>query len=391
MLPPLLEIYVVWHPDDLKGATVGAKLVDHFHGTAFTGLVGGAIEVFERSVGWLERAGSPRPIPAVAPQPQDPTPPELTVVVPVLGLALARAVEAGGPWASYVTEIAAAVGSQPESMFVVPVRLSDAPRAGALANAFADVQSARNNEFLSREVSQAIAQFVRGSGSRLKVFISHTKRAGSYRDDPARLVEQVRSAIHDTHLDDFFDAHDLQVGRDWSASLIDEAKTAALLAIRTDLYATRIWCQKEILTAKTAGMPVVILDALVDGEERGSFLMDHAPRFPIDGGNGIPRALAQLVDECLKRALWERQRQLAERVGVTEIAWWAPHAPEPVTFAQWLVDHPTIDDKAALTVLHPDPPLGEDEHAVLAQIGDISGLAGRLSFLTPRGLAGRGE
>lgn len=390
MLPPLLEIYVVWHPDDVEGSSVGATLIDHFHGTAFTGLVGGAIEVFERSVGWSDRTSSPRPIPAIAPQPHDPTPPELTVVVPVLGLGFARAVEAGGAWSGYISEITGAVGAGSEPIFVVPVRLSDAPHAGALAEAFAPYQSTRNDEFLSREVSQAIAQFVRGSEQPLKVFISHTKRAGSYRDDPARLVQQVRSAIQDTHLDDFFDAHDLQVGRDWSARLIAEAETAALLAIRTDLYATRVWCQKEVLTAKIAGMPVVILDALVDGEERGSFLMDHAPRFPIDGGNGIPRALAQLVDECLKRALWDRQRQLAEREGITDVAWWAPHAPEPVTFAQWLIDQSTTPEDDVVRVLHPDPPLGEDERAVLEQLGDISGLDGRLVILTPRGLAGHG-
>jgi hypothetical protein len=134
----------------------------------------------------------------------------------------------------------------------------------------------------------------------------------------------------------------------------------------------------------------VILDALVDGEERGSFLMDHAPRFPIDGGNGIPRALAQLVDECLKRALWERQRQLADREGITGVSWWAPHAPEPVTFAKWLIDRDTPED-GEVTVLHPDPPLGEDERGVLEQLGHISGLGGRLVILTPRGLAGHGE
>lgn len=391
MLPPLLEIYVVWHPDDVEGAAVGATLIDHFHGTAFTGLVGGAIEVFERSTGWSERTGPPRSIPAVSRQPDDPAPPELTVVVPVLGLRFAKAVEAQRGWSAYVAEITTSAAAAPESMFVVPVRLSHSPSGGALANAFAKYQAARNDEFLAREVSQAIAQFVRRSEQPLKVFLSHTKRRGSYRDDPGRLVQQVRAAIQDTRLDDFFDAHDLQVGRDWSAQIVSEAETAALLAIRTDLYATRVWCQREILVAKTAGMPVVILDALVDGEERGSFLMDHVPRFPIDGGNGIPRALAQLVDECLKRALWERQRQLAEREGISEIAWWAPHAPEPVTFAEWLANRTNTPPTSELTILHPDPPLGADERAVLEQLGHIAGLEGRLVILTPRGLAVSGD
>jgi len=36
-----------------------------------------------------------------------------------------------------------------------------------------------------------------------------------------------------------------------------------------------------MLIAKRAGMPIVILDAPVLGEERGSFLMDHVPRVPV--------------------------------------------------------------------------------------------------------------
>lgn len=48
LLPPVLEIFVVWHPGDDAGATVAGWLLDHFHGTAFSGLIGGAVEVYTR-------------------------------------------------------------------------------------------------------------------------------------------------------------------------------------------------------------------------------------------------------------------------------------------------------------------------------------------------------
>ena len=44
MLPPVLEIYVVWHPGDGAGAVTAEDFVQHFHGTPFTGLIGGAVE-----------------------------------------------------------------------------------------------------------------------------------------------------------------------------------------------------------------------------------------------------------------------------------------------------------------------------------------------------------
>ena len=47
MLPPTLEIYVVWHPNDPAGQTAAQQFIEHFHGTAFSGLIGGAVIIEE--------------------------------------------------------------------------------------------------------------------------------------------------------------------------------------------------------------------------------------------------------------------------------------------------------------------------------------------------------
>jgi hypothetical protein len=394
MLPPLLEIYVVWHPEDEGGASVADRLIDHFHGTAFTGLIGGAIEVFVRSEGWSTPTDAPRPLPYVKAPPYDLAEAELTVVVPVLGAQLAAAVEDGGPWRDYIHQLRGEADARPEGICVLPVRLPTAVSQGALYDTIGDLQSTPPGDALCRDLAQAIAQFAQGGTQRLKVFLSHTKRAGPS-DAPETLVRRVREVILDTKLEDFFDAQDLQPGCDWSAELLAEAATGALLAIRTDLYATREWCQKEVLTAKRAGMPVVILDALALGEDRGSFLMDHMPRIPVHAGaddDAILRALGQLVDECLKRALWHRQQELAVREGADVAAWWAPHAPEPVTLVAWLNEEAAaLASDHEVVVLHPDPPLGRDELQTLDELATLCGLGDRLEILTPRGLAIRGS
>lgn len=98
VLPPILEVYVLWHPaDEAAGRPVMDRLVAHFHGNAYSGLLGGAIEVFARSQGWRDAAGSPRPLPPVEPGPGAEVPAtELTAVVVWMGLGLARVVEAEG-------------------------------------------------------------------------------------------------------------------------------------------------------------------------------------------------------------------------------------------------------------------------------------------------------
>ena len=331
MLPPLLEIYVVWHPADHDGQAVADELIDHFHGTAFSGLIGGAIEVFVRSEGWSGDDDAPRALPYVSPLPSGILEAELTVVVPVIGRRLARAVERPGPWQDYAGRMRAQADARPSNVRLLPIRLPSGPAEGVLHSILGDLQSIASGPAAPRDLAQAIAQFAGRDTERLTVFLSHTKRAGEQGGDaPLKLVERVRHAILETRLADFFDAQDLQPGCDWASHLEAEAATSALLAIRTDLYATRRWCQTEVLTAKRAGMPVVMLDALAYGEDRGSFLMDHVPRIPlrgIDDDAAIMRALEQLVDECLKRALWRRQEDLAVRQGVDVADWWAPHAP----------------------------------------------------------------
>ena len=208
----------------------------------------------------------------------------------------------------------------------------------------------------------------------------------------------MRTIIGNTRLGEFFDAHDLQPGQNWDKELREKAATSALLCLRTDLYATREWCQREVLIAKRAGMPVVILDALGSGEERGCFLMDHVPRVPVrldqEGWRpaDIRRGLNLLVDECLKRALWRRQRALATGRSDLSVAWWAPHAPEPATLAAWIEAEKAEgrSGQEQVRILHPDPPLGADERLVLEQIAGLSGLAGRVEIMTPRMLAARG-
>lgn len=408
MLPPVLEIYVVWHPDDLAGAGVAQDFVQHFHGTRFGGLVGGAIEVYVRSVGWRGPADAPRPLPFPGvPVLNGVVAAQLVAVVPVLGTELAAVVESGtGPWHDYAIDIVTTRDAHPECVGVFPVVVDRAAVDGTKLNRIfgrfhrigrsAPVEQESSSR--CRDLAQGIAQWA--GDPRLTVFISHTSRTAPG-DEPqvASLIELLRSVIGQTCLDDFFDTNDLQPGVDWDKEIRSAASTGALLAIRTDLYASREWCQREVLCAKCAGIPVVVLDALRRGEERGSFLLDHVPRVPVrhhcddERRADILTGLNLLVDECLKGVLWRRQRELAQGRADLEVAWWAPHAPEPATLVAWLAAERTagrLTGADSARILHPDPPLGTDEKKVLEQMAKLGGLAGGLDIMTPRMLAARG-
>jgi hypothetical protein len=414
MLPPVLEVYVVWHPADADGRPITEEIIQHFHGTTFTGLIGGAVEVFVRSEGWRSSTDAPRPIPTPgAGPPNNLAQAQFTAVVPLLGNALAAAVESGGAWRAFVQGIADAEKAAPGRVGVFPYRLHPTATQGTvLGTLLGRYQTIAANApqmphdtpqgLRCRDLSQGLAQFLSGDPARqLKAFISHTKHSASAEmGDVKALIALVRDVIGTTRLGEFFDANDLQPGSDWSQVLQENAANSALLALRTDLYPTREWCQKEMLIAKRSGMPIVILDGIGYAEERGSFLMDHVPRAPIrtEGTEwkrrDVYRALNLLVDECLKRELWKQQQLLGRERPDLAVSWWAPHAPEPLTLIQWLktakADGHLPTGESKLRILHPDPPLGPDERSVLEEMLAFGEMLGKLDVMTPRQLAGRG-
>lgn len=406
MLPPVLEIYVIWHPDDAeKAKPIADAVIGHFHGDTFSGLLGGAVEVYVRSEGWDQVGGSPRPIPLPGAT-SCPGPAAFAAVLPLMGNGMVRAVRGGASeWADYLRGLVEAQKQDDAHVRILPAQLDRvATQSYALSTLLGEYQLAaaadptapgeRPFSMLRRDLTQALTQFLIGSTKQIQVFISHTKRLGSPMDTvTTELIRLVREVVRDTRLGEFFDANSIQPGEDWAAYLVDNARTGAMLALRSDLYASREWCQREVKEAKTEGVPVVILDALERGENRGSFLLDHMPRMPARRTDGtwtrdsIQRALGLLVDECLKRTLWDHQQALAEAAGKAEgVDWWAPHAPEPLTLAKWLKDHGPAN---GLLILHPDPPLTTSERATLNQIAELAGLTDDVEVLTPRTLAAR--
>lgn len=396
-VPPILDVYVVWHPGDAAGETVFRRLQDHFHSETYSGLAGGAVEVYSRSVGWQPGSSVPRPLLLLGTAPSVERPAQFSAIILVLGAGLREAVQTDAGWADYVNSCTAAAS---ESTVVLPVLSGDRVNldGSTLGRSLGSIQrmpdaSVSLPGLLERSVAQAVAQLAAGDGYRITVFVSHAKHdsRGEAELDDSPVFERVRKVIAGSKFAEFFDAHDLQPGSDWATELERAAATSALLMVRTDRYASREWTQREVLEAKRHDVPIVGLIALVEGEARGSFLMDHVPTVPYardDADTSIERALDRLADEALKRALWTAQSSF---IGAQGFDWLPARSPEPVMTVSWLARHKTSDpDDQLLLIIHPDPPLGPAERAVIDEMCAVAGFDGRVEVLTPRTFAMRG-
>ena len=414
---PLLDIIVIHHPESLHGNQVFVRLRDHYHSPAFAGLVGGSVEVYHRSIPWssTDPQSAPRPVPA---SDSHPLAAQITVVIPVIDTSLIRATTTvGTPWSLYLNDALKTYDNDTSRRLVIPVIINSAfPTHGPLADLLNNTQGIHvsaahlaipnhstsidkegetttwiDHLFLEREISQAIVQHISPNWSidhPLKVFISHTKKETSGEEDVTDIVKKI---IDTTHLDSFFDERSIQTGDKWKEALQDNASNCALLMIRTDLYASRLWTQKEVLLAKEHDVPIVTLSALARGEERGSFLMDHVPTVAFssaDTDSSVARALCRLVDEALKRTLWGLQALYTSDTGFD----WKPvHAPEPTTVTTWLKNHPR--DDRHLWVIHPDPPLTSHEKNLIRDMCELAGFKrndASLTIVTPREFLSRG-
>ena len=213
------------------------------------------------------------------------------------------------------------------------------------------------------------------------LFVSHAKRdLDPHHQDPVRFSQD---ALRELPVREWFDAREIREGAEFDRKIREGIQRAdAVLIYLTDAWATRPWCRKEALFAKEIGTPVVVIDALEEGEPRS---------FPYSGNTRLlrwrvstrppkdlqeerawrkqsliegKRAVSAGVREAFRRVHIKRRLEGLARTGDVILDF----APEPARLG-W--ESPTA------TFLYPDPPLGREEQRLLERIWPHS------SFETP--------
>ena len=204
---------------------------------------------------------------------------------------------------------------------------------------------------------ETVKQASPGARPSLELFISHAKLDG------LKIAEQLRDYVHKRlELGTFFDAIDIPPGEDFAKVLEERAGRASLIAIQTDAYGTREWCRREVLVAKNHGRPVVVVNAVEQGEERSFPYLGNVPtlRWAPDRPRDASRAsdaLALVLREVLRDAYFREHLKalgaLKHSAGEYVVL---PRPPELMTFRR---------ARGSRVLLYPDPPLGDEEVELL--------------------------
>lgn len=139
----------------------------------------------------------------------------------------------------------------------------------------------------------------------------------------------------------------------------DAPGRGVVIAVRTDDFGSRVWCQRELLKAKQLGIPTLTVEVLKAGERRSSPYAGNSPCVVWTGDPGpvVSRTLTEWLRALHFRRDADRIIRAANLPSDTKVV---TRPPELLDLAQG----PIRSDFAQL-VLHPDPELSPVERRVL--------------------------
>ena len=157
----------------------------------------------------------------------------------------------------------------------------------------------------------------------------------------------------------FFDTQGLRPGQDFSGAIEQAGGQGVFIAVRGDTYASRSWCQRELLTAKANTLVTLTVDIVSIGEPRNN---PYGGNSPTIRWRDKPEAIAcRAMVEWVKAKLFAKEgARLKELNGLPDDMVILTRPPELLDFAQG----PLVNASSSL-ILHPDPELSVAERAVL--------------------------
>lgn len=205
----------------------------------------------------------------------------------------------------------------------------------------------------------------------LEIFISHAKDNGC----GAKLALALKNFIDNSTMNNFFDATDIAPSYIFSKEIDGHIKKSSIVAIHSDPYSSRYWCQKEMILAKQYNRPIVVVDILEDYEDR---------RFPFSAN--IPAVHVNFENDIVKRDLFRiLSAVLLETIRYSyskillecfrEAGWFKSNAviisrpPDMTDITNMIVNQKGVISLNHDTVIYPEPILYPEELEFITKLG----------------------
>lgn len=244
---------------------------------------------------------------------------------------------------------------------------SEFPGKSVLTRLYSDQDGTWTNTLI--EVVLAACRLLAGPALSLRLFISHAKRDLAGTGDVAALIRDFAKSAT-TGLA-FFDTTDLEPGHDLAHQLATATQSGVFVAIHSDTYAARSWCQRELQWAKENALPTLTVEVMKAGEPRSYPYSGNGPT--LTWRDSPPTVVLQAFIEWLKAAHFKQEAERMAHDLPQHVVLTRPPELFDLAFGK-------LRSKGPRVVLHPDPELSANERQVLREARP------RLRLVTPRTL-----
>lgn len=206
-----------------------------------------------------------------------------------------------------------------------------------------------------------------GQNSSLKLFLSHAKRG----DTGLKHAERIRSFIDTTNLRRFFDTYQISPGFEFDGEIENHIKDSTIIAILSDVYSSRYWCQREILTAKHEERPIIVVNSLENYEDRIFPAASNVPSLHVTDALLTEEEILNILNAALIETIRFNYAK-ASLIYYQSLGWIDSHAkiisrpPDIQQVCKFLNDlqegnDNTSDKLKNLHICYPEPPLYAEE------------------------------
>ncbi len=144
------------------------------------------------------------------------------------------------------------------------------------------------------EIVLGISRLFETDADRPTLFISHAKADLASTEQAAENIQ--RYVVSETTGKMFFDKTQLYAGEPLEEQLDTAVRRGVFVAVRGDTYGSRVWCQRELLTAKLEKLPTLTVEVLRRGEQRSSPYGGNSPTLLWNGDlDAVARAMATVL------------------------------------------------------------------------------------------------
>lgn len=220
-------------------------------------------------------------------------------------------------------------------------------------------------------LNETFVEIKKGKEKALKVFLSHAKEGNT----GLLLAESLKQFIDNSVMNSFFDATDIAIGYEFESEIIEHIKESTVIAIQSDSYSSRYWCQRELMCAKENNRPVVVVDIIDEFEDRRFPFSSNVPGLRVHhkdkiDKNDLYRILSLTLLETVRFFYAKLILNQYKKIGwVDENSLVLSRPPEVSDILKILHQKDGQIEWISKSVIYPEPPLYSEELDYLSKLG----------------------